>query len=236
MKFFAKCFGAAGPEESVQSQHVQQAANASNGQGSASTSTAAKTQSEGLKLKPADGWKKMDPPLSALPPDFSVKAKSLTRIDVSENQLQSLEFDFSVLAGTLKDLDVSSNKLKSLPASIGSLRNLEILHAYQNELESIPSEIGKLASLKELNVFNNKITEVPDSIGHLGSLELLNIASNQVCVSYNIAIETTRSFIKPSLSRSFDAMLRSFGACLHAPNAEFATSSWGRSPSLHSAA
>ena len=118
--------------------------------------------------------------LSALPEDFEQKAKANSRVDISENEIVNLNFDFSVLSATLKELDVSSNKLKSLPPSIASLRNLEILHAYQNELVSIPEDIGSLAALRELNVFNNKITGVPESISKLGSLELLNIASNQV--------------------------------------------------------
>lgn len=210
MKFFAKCFGSAAADEPVNPRPSHPASSAPKGKESAVSSTAAKVHSEGLKLKQSlrttgggDGnWKKQD--LDALPADFSQKAKSTSKIDLSENQLSNLDFDFTVLSASLKELDISTNKLKVLPSSVGSLRNLEILHAYQNELESVPPEICNLVSLKELNVFNNKISEIPSNIGNLGSLELLNLASNQVCdMSLLQRMNTSMPFLKNSVEIVF---------------------------------
>ena len=163
-------------------------------------------------------WKKNK--LSALPEDFGQRAKANSRVDISENEIAILNFDFAILSATLKELDVSSNKLKFLPPSIASLRNLEIMHAYQNELVSIPEDIGNLAALRELNVFNNKITGVPESISKLGSLELLNISANQVLAlrPKHRAAKRRRREGRPRHSRAPPRAPRAWQHQLHSPS------------------
>jgi Leucine-rich repeat (LRR) protein len=169
MSFFDKWFGSRGEPSSLSSTDSK-ATNRPADDGGESKQGSAMTG-------PAN-WNKLG--ISELPADFLQKAESLKRIDLSENALQVLGVDFTVFSASLQELDVNDNKLKTLPASVGSLRNLQILHAHKNELEDSPAEIGNLAALREFNVFNNKLTESPEGIGMLGSLQLLNAASNQV--------------------------------------------------------
>jgi Leucine-rich repeat (LRR) protein len=171
MSCFAKCFGSRDEPSHLASADSKAANRAEKG-----TNEGAKSK-QGTAAAAGD-WKKRG--ISELPADFMQKAKTSKRVDLSENTIEVLSVDFTSLSASLQELDVNDNKLKSLPPSVGSLRNLQILHAYKNELESLPAEIGKLAALRELNVFNNKLTELPEGIGMLGSLQLLNAASNQV--------------------------------------------------------
>ncbi len=69
--------------------------------------------------------------------------------------------------GELKNLYMGGNYLTEIPDSILTLRNLEILEAWENRIESIPKDIGILEKVWRLHLAGNKITELPDSIGNL---------------------------------------------------------------------
>lgn len=67
----------------------------------------------------------------------------------------------------------------TLPASIGSLVNLEELDLSQNSLVTIP-DLSQLTKLKKLNLGYNKINELPDFFASLISLEELSLANNGI--------------------------------------------------------
>ena len=72
---------------------------------------------------------------------------------------------------TATELDLSSLDLKSLPAEIGKLASLKILHLQNNQLTSIPPEIGKLTNLTTLNLCNNQLSSLPPETGNLTNLK-----------------------------------------------------------------
>ncbi|KAL3744266.1 hypothetical protein ACJRO7_013513 [Eucalyptus globulus] len=100
----------------------------------------------------------------------------------------------------LRELLIDSSSIKEIPMSVGRMRKLEILSAYncrslvridssigslQNLhslllqgcklLETLPDSIGKLTSLTQLCLSDSGITELPHSIGDLHNLKVLLI-------------------------------------------------------------
>lgn len=72
------------------------------------------------------------------------------------------------------------NGLKSLPASIGNLKNLEILYIANGELESLPAEMSGLESCTDMEIYNcPKMTDFPMSVAAMPKLVSLNISNNR---------------------------------------------------------
>jgi hypothetical protein len=110
------------------------------------------------------------------------------------SELVNLHFNgFATITGTLpselsnlkklKLLEVNGNKLTgSIPASFGTMTNLEDLRLQDNQLTgAIPTELGNLKKLKLLLINNNKLSgEIPSSLGTLDSMYGLFFSNNQL--------------------------------------------------------
>ncbi len=67
----------------------------------------------------------------------------------------------------LNALHMGGNYLTKISDPILTLKNLELLEAWENRIESIPKDIGVLDKVWRLHLAGNKITELPFSIGNL---------------------------------------------------------------------
>ncbi|MGB5911593.1 MAG: leucine-rich repeat domain-containing protein [Promethearchaeia archaeon] len=112
-------------------------------------------------------------------PEQILKFKSLQKLNLADNKLETIPESISVLRN-LKKLNLSINKLNSIPESIGKLEFLKNVALEQNQLESLPESIGNLKNLKILNLSENKLKNLPNNIGNLISLKKLNLKANQL--------------------------------------------------------
>ncbi|KAH9304939.1 hypothetical protein KI387_009343, partial [Taxus chinensis] len=72
--------------------------------------------------------------------------------------------DSSQKLSTVSKLDLSNNNMQTLPDSVTSLMNLRTLDIRSNQLKSLPRFMGRLTKLKVLNVSGNLFTKFPQSI------------------------------------------------------------------------
>ena len=85
--------------------------------------------------------------------------------------------------GRVTKLYLYSNQLTGeIPAELGSLTNLELLHLPNNQLTGeIPAELGDLTSLERLWLSNNQLTgEIPAELGSLTNMVWLYLSNNQL--------------------------------------------------------
>jgi internalin A len=75
-------------------------------------------------------------------------------------------------------LDLSGFGLSELPASIGSMGNLQALDLSNNSLTQLPRWIGQLTKLRELYIANNHLTTLPPALGQLTRLQVLDVSRN----------------------------------------------------------
>ena len=80
----------------------------------------------------------------------------------------------------LRVLHLLFNQLNTLPPEIGELHKLETLNVAQNRLTALPTGIGQLVSLRELFVTNNRLTMLPSQIGRLFNLAVLSVRGNRL--------------------------------------------------------
>jgi len=80
----------------------------------------------------------------------------------------------------LTRIDLSGNLLKKLPESIGRLKKLDCLLAYDNKISALPESFSGLGSLRHLDVRLNNLKKFPEQITELGKLEILYIESNSI--------------------------------------------------------
>ena len=86
-------------------------------------------------------------------------------------------------AGRVTKLSLGQNGLTgSLPAELGDLASLEVLHLYYNRLTGpIPEALGKLPALWDINLIRNALTgPIPEALGDLPNLQWLTLADNQL--------------------------------------------------------
>ena len=84
------------------------------------------------------------------PPNFKQLSRSLIRLDISFNNIESID-SFSGLPITLRELWLNDNPLQRIDSSIGNLQALGILDLSRTLVKKLPAEIGQL-SLKLFNV------------------------------------------------------------------------------------
>ena len=85
--------------------------------------------------------------------------------------------------GRVTKLNLYSNQLTGeIPAELGSLTNLELLHLPNNQLTGeIPAELGNLTNLTHLLLDRNQLTgEIPAELGSLTNLKWLYLDRNQL--------------------------------------------------------
>jgi Leucine-rich repeat (LRR) protein len=112
-------------------------------------------------------------------PSEIVQLKSLTSLDLNENQLTGLPPEIEQLK-SLTNLSLGENQLTSLPPEIGQLKSLTNLSLGENQLTSLPPEIGQLKSLITLDLNKNKLSSLPLEIGQLKNLTSLNLNGNPI--------------------------------------------------------
>ena len=112
--------------------------------------------------------------------DFS-GLKSLEKLEINYNELESLPPDIFSGLSALEVLGMGSNPLESLPPDIFSgLSSLKVLGMGGIRLTSLPVHIfSGLSSLKRLHLSTNRLTSLPpDIFSGLSALEVLYMDSN----------------------------------------------------------
>ena len=85
--------------------------------------------------------------------------------------------------GRVTKLELYENGLSGvLPAELGSLTNLQVLHLYENELSgALPESLGNLTNLRELHLYENELSgALPESLGNLTNLQVLHLYENEL--------------------------------------------------------
>ncbi|KAJ4754933.1 Plant intracellular ras-group-related LRR protein [Rhynchospora pubera] len=134
-------------------------------------------------------------------PNPSINLGLVTKLDLSNNNLESIPESLTARLLNMVVLDVHSNQLKSLPNSIGCLSKLKVLDVSGNLLESFPKTFENCRALEELYANFNKLTKLPDTIG----FELINI--RRLSVNSNKLSELPFSTSHLTALRSLDARL-----------------------------
>ena len=86
-------------------------------------------------------------------------------------------------AARVTGLSLGGNQLTdSIPASLGSLTNLDVLHLENNQLTgSIPASLGSLTNLRSLWLYSNQLAgSIAASLGSLTNLRSLWLSDNQL--------------------------------------------------------
>ncbi|KAK6139792.1 hypothetical protein DH2020_026468 [Rehmannia glutinosa] len=100
-------------------------------------------------------------------------------VDLSGMSLDSLPLPPINLAAISK-LDLSNNNLQSIPESLTArLLNVIILDVHSNQLKSLPNSIGCLTKLKVLNVSGNLIQSLPRTIENCSFPPSLHLPPDQ---------------------------------------------------------
>lgn len=111
-------------------------------------------------------------------PSNLLNLKSLTRLELQENNLESVpEFLFSKLP-SLQTINLSHNRIKKLPDIIKwstFLRNLDLSY---NKMTLFPKEVSGI-SLKMLSLSHNNFDKVPLGVCKISTLENLDISGNE---------------------------------------------------------
>ncbi|KAL0333586.1 UNVERIFIED_CONTAM: Plant intracellular Ras-group-related LRR protein 6 [Sesamum angustifolium] len=114
-------------------------------------------------------------------PNLPLNLAIISKLDLSNNNLQSIPESLTARLLNVVVLDVRSNQLNSLPNSIGCLSKLKVLNVSGNFLHSLPRTVENCRSLEELNANFNKLSQLPDTIGfELQNLKYLYVNSNKL--------------------------------------------------------
>ncbi len=112
-------------------------------------------------------------------PDGIGKLEFLTKLDLSDNLLDSLPASLGALRA-LRTLELAGNRLGALPAELGKLAALANLNVKQNRLAALPPELGRLRALEFLDAQGNLLTDLPAGLAVLGPL-ILAVDGNHLC-------------------------------------------------------
>lgn len=111
-------------------------------------------------------------------PDFT-----LTGVDLSIDQLISrVDQEHRII------LDYLDRGLTNIPARIGSLSSLQLLHLSKNKLSRLPPEFSSLR-IRRLDLSNNLFDTMPPEVFSLSCLETLDLSGNNI------------QFIPPDISK-----------------------------------
>ncbi|URD73811.1 hypothetical protein MUK42_08863 [Musa troglodytarum] len=114
-------------------------------------------------------------------PNPSINLGAITKLDLSNNNLQCIPESLTARLLNLVVLDVHSNQLRALPNSIGCLSKLKALNVSGNLIESLPRTIEDCRALQELIANFNQLTKLPDTMGfELTDLRKLAVNSNKL--------------------------------------------------------
>ena len=111
-------------------------------------------------------------------PSNMLNVKSLTRLELQENSLESVpEFLFSKML-SLQTINLSHNRIKKLPDIKKWSTFLGNLDLSYNKMELFPKEVSGI-SLKMLNLAHNNFDEVPLGVCKIKTLEHLDLRGNE---------------------------------------------------------
>ncbi len=139
--------------------------------------------------------------LTAFPKEVYALAKTLERLDMTGNALNTLPHDFHKLKH-LKILFLSDNNFRKLPAVLAKCPKLSMIGFRNNKIEtvlenalplstrwliltdnalkSLPDSMGDLALLQKCMLSGNELSSLPESMVNCHNLELLRIAVNKL--------------------------------------------------------
>lgn len=111
-------------------------------------------------------------------PSNMLNVKSLTRLELQENSLESVpEFLFSKMP-SLQTINLSHNRIKKLPDIKKWSTFLGNLDLSYNKMELFPKEVSGI-SLKMLNLAHNNFDKVPLGVCKIKTLEHLDLRGNE---------------------------------------------------------
>ncbi|GAA5891803.1 hypothetical protein JCM6882_006212, partial [Rhodosporidiobolus microsporus] len=113
-------------------------------------------------------------------PQAIKECQSLTRVDVSNNNIVELDhIALDELTG-LSSLKCHNNRLATVPDYFRNFRQLKYLNLSNNRFDHIPKVVCEVEPLVDLDFSFNTVTVVPGELGHLENLERLNLLANLV--------------------------------------------------------
>ncbi|CAA6671129.1 unnamed protein product [Spirodela intermedia] len=187
------------------------------------------TRRGGAKISAVDKEEGKDLDLSGMTldslPSPTLNLAVVTKLDLSNNNLESIPESLVARLLNVVVLDLHSNQLRTLPNSMGCLSKLRVLNVSGNMLESLPKSIEDCRALEELVANFNKLTALPDTMGfeltnlqklcNLSRLEILNVSQNfQYLRSLPPAIGLLTSLIELDISYNSIAVLPDSLSCL----------------------
>ncbi|GAA5975300.1 hypothetical protein JCM11641_005929 [Rhodosporidiobolus odoratus] len=113
-------------------------------------------------------------------PQAIKECQSLTRLDISNNNIVELDhIALDELRG-LSSLRCHNNRLATVPDYFRNFRHLKYLNLSNNRFDRIPLVVTEVEPLVELDISFNTVTVVPPEINRLGNLERLNLLANLI--------------------------------------------------------
>jgi hypothetical protein len=101
----------------------------------------------------------------------------LTHLYLHSNQIKEIKPGVGNIQN-LTHLYLYSNQLTGIPPGLGNLSNLEYLYLDRNQITGIPPELGNLQNLTHFYIYSNKLTEIPPELGNLPELQQLLLGNN----------------------------------------------------------
>jgi Leucine-rich repeat (LRR) protein len=108
--------------------------------------------------------------------------QTITRLNLSKNNLKTIPNDSFRFVPQLRVLDLSINTIEKIePIGFNNLQQLQQLDLSNNQLTRLSIELSSLNSLKNLNLENNQIFSIQDNaFRDLTNLEILNLSGNDL--------------------------------------------------------
>jgi len=108
------------------------------------------------------------------------ECSSLTRLDISNNNIVELEHIALNELVNLASLKCHNNRLATVPDYFREFRALKYLNLSNNRFDKVPPVVSEIEPLLELDFSFNTVTVVPPEIGKLENLERLNLLANLI--------------------------------------------------------
>ncbi|KAJ4831653.1 hypothetical protein Tsubulata_043674 [Turnera subulata] len=138
-----------------------------------------------------------------LPRSIGNLTSNLTDLIMDNNKLVgNIPSELGNLSGLI-NLSLRENNLNgAVPATVASMRNLQLLDLFSNQLSgSIPADLCYARSLSEVNMqWNNLSGAIPECIGLLTSLRILVLDSNALSSSIPLSLWGLKDLLVLTLS------------------------------------